>query len=604
MPSSARPSRLWPALIVLAGAATYANGLTNPFIFDDFGSVVRNPTIRDLTDLETVLSPPADTSVAHRPLVNLSFAVNYAIGELHVIGYRILNLALHLACALLIFAIARRTLVAAGSGGTRVAPSPRAAVVAGTIALVWVVHPLNSEVVDYISERSDSMMALCLLAALYASAYAQESSRPLRWRITSVASCAAGMACKETMVVAPIVILLYDGIYLAGGSVSGIGAALRARWRYYAALAATWALLVPSVLSSASISSGGFSSAEATSWTYLLNQTEIVTRYFRLAIWPSSLVNYYGWARPLTLTDVWIPAAFLTAIAFASVVWFLKAPRVGVLAVWVFVLLAPTSSIIAIAAEVGAERRMYLPLVCIVALAIIGLDRMWRAAKPVLWVVGAMTVVLAIVTTVRNREYSSALTMARTVLARWPTPMAHHLVGAELSFAGRRDEAIAELSIAARDYAPARYYLGRELGAAERFDDAVEALQAFVRDEPRAPVVPMAHGLIADALVRRQRVAEAIPHYRIWLEADRSNATAWSSLALALLRTGRLDEAAGHAQQAVSLRPAEPVGHDVLARILAAQGKIDDARREFSRALELDPNYAPAREGLRLLGVK
>ena len=578
-----RAGRLWPALILLAGVATYANGLTNPFIFDDFGSVVRNPSIRDLADLESVLAPPAETSVANRPLVNLSFAVNYAIGGLNVVGYRVVNLALHLGCALLIFALVRRTLDAPLRQGDG---EPGAGALAGAIALIWVVHPLNSEVVDYVSERSDSMMALCFLAALYASVRAHRSPRPWRWRIGSVVLCAAGMACKESMVTAPIVILLYDVVYVYGAASTGIGSAMgtafRARWRFYAALAATWALLVPSLIAAASISSGGFSSAQTTWWNYLLNQTVMVPRYLRLALWPSALVNYYGWTRPLTLGDVWIPAAFLTAIVLAAIVWLVKAPRVGFLAVSVFILLAPTSSIVPIAAEVGAERRMYLPLVCIVTLVILAADAMWRrlarrsplgakaAAKSPVWVAGAMALVLAVVTGVRNREYASALTMARTVLARWPTPMAHHLVGAELSFAGRRDEAIAELSIAAPDYPPARYYLGRELGAAGRFDEAVEALQAFVRDEPRAPVVPLAHGLMADAFVRRQRVTESIPHYRAWLAANPSNAAGWASFGRALLSIGRVDEAA-------------------------------DA---FTRALRIDPNNALAREGLRALGIK
>jgi tetratricopeptide (TPR) repeat protein len=330
----------------------------------------------------------------------------------------------------------------------------------------------------------------------------------------------------------------------------------------------------------------------------------------------------------------------------ASIVWFLKAPRAGFLAVSAFILLAPTSSIVPIAAEVGAERRMYLPLACIVTLVILGADALWRRlsapaegsrapAKSFLYAVGAITLVLAVVTIDRNREYSSALTMARTILARWPTPMAHHLVGVELSFVGRREEAIAELTIAAPGYAPARYYLGLELGAAGRFDEAIEALRSFIRDEPRAPVVPRAHGLIADALVRRDRAAEAIPHFREWLGAEPENHSGWSTfgrvlfsagrageaaeafgravaaspgnghyhqnLALALLETARVSEAASHAQQAVRLLPAEPGTHDALARVFAAQGHIDEALGEFRKALAIDPNYAPALEGLRAL---
>ena len=625
-PPATRANRLWPALILLAGLAAYANSFTNPFIFDDFGSVVRNDSIKDLTDLKRVLTTPHETSVARRPVTNLSFAINYAIGGQNVVGYRVVNVAVHLACALLLYGLVRRTL-----------NTPRATVIAGAAALVWVVHPLNSEVVDYVSERTDSMMALCYLGALYASMRAHKSPTPTRWLVASVAVCAAGMGCKESMVTAPIVIWLYDVIYVYGASVSGIAASFRARWRFYAALAATWIFLVPSLLVTQSISTGGFSSAHATWWTYLLNQTEMVIRYFWLSFWPSSLVNFYGWTRPLTLGDVWLQAALLTIIAIASIVLLVKVPRIGFLAVSVFVLLGPTSSIIPIAAEVGAERRMYLALACIVTLFILALDSICRRfrASSFLWVTGAVTIALGAVTIDRNREYSSALTMARTVLARWPTPMAHHLVGAELSFLGRRDEAIAELTIAAPGYAPARYFLGRELGAAGRFDEAIDALQSFIRDEPRMGIVPLAHGLIADALMRRGRIAEAIPHFRAWLDPEPSNHSGWASfgralftagraieaadafgravaanpgnghyhqnLALALLESGQVGEAASRATQAVTLLPSEPGTHDVLARVFAAQGKVEDARREFVRALEINPNYAPAREGLAAL---
>jgi protein O-mannosyl-transferase len=576
---------------------TYVNSLKHPFIFDDFGSVVRNPSITKLSDLKSVLLPPHETSVARRPVVNLSFAINYAIGGQRVFGYRVVNLAVHLACGLVLFGVVRRTLERIWTDDRRA----RATIVAGATALIWTVHPLNSEIVDYVSERTDGLMGLCYLGALYASIRAHESARPGRWRLASVAACAAGMGCKESMVTAPIVIWLYDVVYVYGAS---LRSSLRAHWRFYAALAATWIFLVPSLMVTGSISTGGFSSAHATPWTYLLNQTIIVTRYLRLALWPSSLVNFYGWTVPYTLGDVWLPAAFLTALAIAAIVTLIKAPRIGFLAVSVFILLGPTSSIIPIAAEVGAERRMYLALACIVTLIMLGLDslcRRWRSTAFV-WIAGVIAMVLAVVTMDRNREYESGLTMARTVLARWPTPMAHHLVGTELAFLGRRDEAITELSIAAPGYAVARYYLGRELGAAGRFDEAIDMLRSFIRDEPRVPVVPIAHGLIADALVWRERVSEALPHFRAWLESETSNDSGWSNYGRALFATGHAPEAAEAFKRAIQLRPRVTEYHHNLGAALAAQGKVGDAAGEFRKALEIDPNYQPAREGLAALG--
>lgn len=660
---SSRGARWWPiALILAAGIATYANSLSNPFIFDDFGSVVRNPQIRDLTNLHVVFSPPADTAVANRPLVNLSFAVNYAIGGLDVTGYRVVNLALHLACALLILALVRRTLEGAGVA----VRTARAMAIAS--ALIWTVHPMNSEVVDYVSERSDGMMALCYLFTLYASVRAHGSPHPTRWQIAAVVACAAGMLCKESMVTAPVMVALYDTLFLSGS----LAQAVRTRWRFWTGLALTWLLLVPSLAARGAISTGGFSSAHATPWTYLLNQTEIVTRYLRLVFWPSALVNYYGWTRPLTLGDVWPYALFLIVLLIGTAWLFVRRPRVGFAAVWVLVILVPTSSLMPIAAEVGAERRMYLPLAGLIVLGVIGARALWsRPAKSRVLTIACILIatVFAGMTRARNREYASALTMAETVLARWPTPAAHHLVGLELAFAGHHENAIAELRIASADYAPSRFYLGSELVGAGQADEAIETLESFIRDEPNAPVVPnartllarahyarqrwseaiaqselalaakpddvVARGILADSLMNLGRADEAIPQYRAITATAPSNAGAWSALGVALAYTrktseaidafaravdasprdarlhqnlaralvdaGRAGEAEPHARQAIALAPMDPGGHDVLARVFVAQGKIEDARKAFASALQLDPSYAPAQDGLRAL---
>ena len=95
----------------MLGFLTYANGLSSPLVYDDAVTVHDNETIRHLWPLGAALSPPAhDTPVSGRPLVNLSLAINYAAGGLDPYGYHLVNLAAHVACALLLFGIVRRTL--------------------------------------------------------------------------------------------------------------------------------------------------------------------------------------------------------------------------------------------------------------------------------------------------------------------------------------------------------------------------------------------------------------------------------------------------------------------------------------------------------------
>jgi protein O-mannosyl-transferase len=622
-PEAPQPSdrvRWYAALVLLAGALTYANSFSAPFIFDDQATIVQNATIHDLTRLDIVFAPPENTPVAGRPLVNFSFAMNYAFGGLDPAGYHAINVGIHLECALLIFGLVRRTLLRFTAHCTDLAFA---------VALLWVVHPLNSETVDYVTQRTESLMALFYLLTLYASVRAAGSKHASRWYMASIAACLAGMACKETMVTAPAMMVLYDRVFLF----DSFRQAFRARGGFYAALAGTWLLLAALVASHGQTLSSGFGTARVSVWTYLLNQTVMLTRYLWLSVWPQSLVLYYGWPQPLTLADVWPYAAFIVVLLIATGVVLVRYPRFGFVAAWVFITLAPTSSVLPIATEVGAERRMYLPLVGVIALIAVTASLMASAfRRKDAAVVLLIAVALSARTIARNREYRSPLTMAETVLARWPSASAENLVGTELAALRRHAEAVPHLQEAARAYPPARYFLGTELLTLGRIDEGIAELRAFVRDEPHLLATRAAHGLLANALAERRSFVDAIPHYREYLAAHPQDGTAWTGLGIALVETGKtgdalwafrgavradpanprfrvnlaralldhgdLDEAARLAQEAATTNPADPAAHDVLGRVYVGRGQLDAARAAFMRALQLDPAYAPAREAL------
>ena len=137
-------------VLVLAGALVYATSLSNPFLFDDQTAIVTNAQIRTLSPLSVPLTPPRDTPVAGRPLVNLSLAVNYAFGGLDVTSYHVTNVALHLLTALALFGVVRRTLRAGprtrSEDPQRRGLAEHADGLALGSALVWMLHPLNTEV--------------------------------------------------------------------------------------------------------------------------------------------------------------------------------------------------------------------------------------------------------------------------------------------------------------------------------------------------------------------------------------------------------------------------------------------------------------------------
>jgi hypothetical protein len=150
--------------LVLAGTLTYLNSLANPFVFDDEATIVENEQIRDLSS-PAVLAPERELPVAGRPIVNLSFALNYALGGLDPVGYRVVNIGVHVLCSLLLFGIVRRTLRLPLAARL----ASRSTAIGFAVALLWLLHPLNSEAVDYLTQRTESMMGLFYLLTIYAS---------------------------------------------------------------------------------------------------------------------------------------------------------------------------------------------------------------------------------------------------------------------------------------------------------------------------------------------------------------------------------------------------------------------------------------------------
>jgi protein O-mannosyl-transferase len=496
-------------LIVVAGALVYANSLSGPFILDDTVSIVENASIRDLSN-PALLAPQREVPTAGRPIVTVLLAINYALSGLDVRGYHLWNLGLHLLCGLLVFACIRRTL--------ELPQVPdrwrkRSSDVGFAAAALWTLHPLNSEVVDYLTQRTESTMAAFYLLAIYANARSIQSVLERRWQALAALACAFGMACKESMVTVPVAIVAYDAVFVFGS----LRLALRTRLRYYAVLTGSWLVLASLLAGGPRVHSAGFSMPIGIG-TYLLNQCVMIARYLRLAVWPSSLVVFYGEPRTLTLLDVAPQAALVVAVAILTLVALRRSPILGFAGAWFFITLAPTSSVVPIATEVGAERRMYLPLVALAALAAAAAFhaaerlRIKRRAAIATLVVAASA--LATLTVLRNREYRSALELARTVVARWPTPAAEAMLGQELAIAGRRDEAIVHLRAAAPQYTKAHYYLGGELFNAGRLEEAMPELEAFLRQAPHFAEAVRARLMLGRVLMARKEWPRAEGEFR------------------------------------------------------------------------------------------
>ena len=562
------PSTRWIAWLLVSVALAYSGSLAGPFVFDDIPAIVQNPTLRHPGDWVTLLFPPGAEagSVGGRPLVNLSLAFNFAIGGLAVGGYHLVNLLIHAGATLLLFGFARRTLARQPTGG---ATHPGAAdATAFAIALLWAVHPVQTEAVTYVIQRAESLMALWYLLALYAFCRGVDSPLPRGWYALSWLACLLGMATKEVMVTAPVMVLLYDRAFVAGS--------FRQAWvprrAFYLGLAATWIPLAGLVLSTHGRGdSAGYGSGLGL-YPWLLTQAQAVGHYLRIALWPSPLVFDFG---PATVHEASVVIGRIVLIAVlgaGTAVACLRRPALGFLGAWFFVILAPSSSLVPIATEPIAEHRLYLPLAAIVAAIVLGIARLLRPAasdsRQALFLAGIalLAASLAAATWLRNAVYRSDLSLWSDTVAACPgNPRALNNLGTALDALHRTGEAQAAFRKAVAldpSYLPAQYDLGALLLDDAKPDEAIphleKALGAPQHQRELRAYLADAYFAVGNTAAAARAYHRAAGAFAKAAEYAPDNARIRANLGNALLFAGDLDEAIRQYQAAVGLDPANP----------------------------------------------
>ena len=300
---------------------------------------------------------------------------------------------------------------------------------------------------------------------------------------------------------------------------------------------------------------------------------------------------------PISLDDVllaeWIWTATKSVFSVTAIL-LVNIPEVGFLGAWFFLTLAPTSSVVPIVTEVGAERRMYLPLAGLAVLAVVGLYR-WIGDKAAPWVVAALVGALAFGTVQRNREYASSVSLLQTSVERWPQGRAHFNLAIALKAQGQRDEAMAHLRSAVVDDPEAQYVLGSELYDRGQFDAAISELRAFMDRRPvsRADVIS-AHNLLALALAQQGKLAGATEEFQRALRMDPKNPDLHGNLAFTLLQQRDFEGARQHYEEYLSARPGNPFVLTNLGAALEGLGQRQSAIKRYQQALALDPSYQPA----------
>ncbi len=575
----------------MAVMATWWTSLPAPFELDDHSSILANETIRRFPSLDWT-RPPATggETVSGRPVLNFSFALDHAVHGLDVRGFRLTNVLIHAAAALVLFGIVRRTLIRAKRNETA------ASWTALAIALIWSLHPLQTAAVTYVVQRAESLAGVFHLLTLYGFIRgAANGTGRAGWFVVAALACGLGMLTKETVATAPLVVLLYDRAFVSGS----FRAAWQGHGRVHAALFASWIPLVWLVFATEGRGGSAGFEAEIGPGVYFLTQCAAIVRYLRLAFWPAGQVFDYGAATTGSVSEVWMQLAFLLGAGAIALGLAVRNRAAGFLAVSFFLLLAPSSSFVPVATQTMAEHRMYLALAPIVALAAAGLRSLpghpgLRAALAGLVVAG-----LAAATIARNAVHLSEVALwSDTVRKRPENARAQHNLGRALHEAGEFDEAASAFrrAIALQpNHALAHYSLGTILASRGEWQEALAHLRAAVEADTRHVHARINLGKV---LMQLGRDEEARAQFEAVLRDDPAAAEARASLAGLAVKESRFDDAERYLDEILREAPESASARYQLGILREKQGDRAAAERELREAVRRDPSFAPAQLAL------
>ena len=424
------------------------------------------------------------------------------------------------------------------------------------------------------------------------------------WIVLAVLACAVGMATKEVMVSAPLLVLVFDRAFITGK----LREAWRRRWPIHLALFFTWILLAVLVIRTGTRGGTAGFGIGVTPFDYALTQFEAVTRYVWLSLWPHPLIFDYGVRWMESPIDVLPFMIVVLGLVAATIVAWWRWPAAAFLGLLFFAVLSPTSSIVPGNRQTLAEHRMYLPLATITVLVVCGLYSVVRTRRQActLFVGGAMAAIaLGALTVRRNFDYRSELALYHdTAIKRPSNGFARYNLAKAFAETGRHVEALPEYEAALRLMADApgiHYNLANSLALIGRRDEAIAHYEAALRAEPN---YARAHFNLGNMLLELGRKEDARTHFAATVAIEPAFVEARVNLGGVLLELGQLPEARGHFEYVLRQEPDHVLARFNLGNVCLLEQRWDDALQHFERVIALRPDLALARERLEMARMK
>jgi tetratricopeptide (TPR) repeat protein len=551
IPAGRKFTCLFLALLAAGLAASYSNSFGIGFYFDDTYGIANNPAIRSLRNIPSFFVDPhavwtEPTQVDLRPVLLITYALNYALSGLQPWSYHVVNLVFHFVASVLVFIIVRdHVWWPASERG----PAGSARIPAAAAALFFALAPLNSQPVNYIWARS---ALLCV--TLYLGAFLALLRR--RWTLGSLLFALA-LLTKAIAITLPVMFLIYDFVYRDRSRYPTINAYVSG-WRRIIAPLALLALIaivyigyrhfvLPDWTATARQDSG------VTPWVWFMSQWPALLYYVRLFLWPDGLSADHDF--PLTTsffaTRAWGSLAILLLWAAFALAAVRRHPQVTFATAWFFVTLAPESSFAPLA-EVINDHRPYIA--SSLGLAVLLAWMIDRAAaylrtqrrRQLAFIAASLILCAAALPFNRYRtwQWADALRIWEDTTRKSPGN-GRAWMNTGLVYMSRGDLISARRYFErARDLNPGYAFVHMNLSVLEANeghpDKSLAAAEAAARLRPD---LSLTHFYLGEALQRMGRASEAAAAYRRAIQLDPRYEAARAALAR-LEKSGAPDESA------------------------------------------------------------
>jgi Flp pilus assembly protein TadD len=590
--------------VCVVGVALYAGTFQAPFVFDDLPNISHNRYMKvTKLDFESLRSA-AFESRSPRPLANLSFALNHVVCGLDVSCYRTINIVIHMANGLLVYALATLLFLRLRPDAYRQAHG-----LSLLAALVFVAHPIQIQAVTYVVQRMTSMATLFYLLGLYAwlRGRTRQNDRPgWPWWLAAGLSGLLAFGSKQIAVTLPFAIGLVEWVFFRDASAVW----LRERLRPFAALIAVVAVLGVAYLWL--LGFPGYEDRDFTMGQRVLTQLRVVPFYLSLLLLPLpgrfNLIHVFEPSTSLLdPVSTLLGGVFLLALTGLGFAWMRRERLLCFAILWFLLHLLLESSVLPL--ELAYEHRLYLPMfgfslwvadavyrlasgnrvrsmaLGLILVAALGAstwvrNQVWTDAEG-LWLdvlskspaeeraLNSLAMVMR-----ENDRFAEAIVILEEAVATHPNnAKAHHSLGAAYVLARDDTRSRIEYEAAARlDPGNPLYRMkvGIQFTREGDFEGGVSVLEALTRDEPQ---YAKGHFALAAVYDTKGRLVDAVPHYRAGLLLDPDDRTAHLRTATFLFREGEVEEGIAHLREAQRVSPHEG----------AIQVLIDSAERGLSR---------------------